>query len=516
MGVLAAALGGADSPLARALARLGLHADDIAVVSKHDTSTQMNDPNEADLHERIQAALGRTPGNPLLVVSQKTVTGHAKGGAAAWQVEGVLQMMERGVVPGNRNLECADPLLRDGACLTLGDRPIALAPQEPIRAALVTSLGFGHVSALLAIAHPDSFLAAVPEAQRDGLPAPRRAGAAPRARSAACAPASAGPRRCAARRPPARRPTTIRRRRRESRGRAAHRPGDAARRRRHATARPVTTLAVGLDIVTTTASREQLADAASGFVDATFTRGEQRAARGTEARSARSASPRASPPRRRSLRRGRARARAASRSSRRVDLREIEVVDDGHGRPALRLHGAVAAALERARGRARRAGAAARAPVAEPRPADRGRGRRAQLVLTCASSPTCSRRCAAGSRSPARCTRSARPRASRRSSRSPRSAWRCCASRSTPARRGRPPWPGPRRSSCASPACSPRRASTTSPTPTCSCRSSGGSSSTSAACRWAGSRRATPARSRRRWPTTSRRCTTSSRTPSPT
>ena len=167
MGILAAALGGAGSPLARALHCLGLTADDIAVVSKHDTSTQMNDPNEADLHERIQAALGRTPGNPLLVVSQKAVTGHAKGGAAAWQVEGVLQMMERGVVPGNRNLESADPLLRDGAYLTLGDRPIALAAQEPIRAALVTSLGFGHVSALLAIAHPESFLAAVPTDQRE-------------------------------------------------------------------------------------------------------------------------------------------------------------------------------------------------------------------------------------------------------------------------------------------------------------------------------------------------------------
>ena len=96
MGVLAAARGGADSPLARALARLGLSADDIAVVSKHDTSTEMNDTNEADLHERIQAALGRTPGNPLLVVSQKTVTGHAKGGAAAWQVDGMLRMMEVG------------------------------------------------------------------------------------------------------------------------------------------------------------------------------------------------------------------------------------------------------------------------------------------------------------------------------------------------------------------------------------------------------------------------------------
>ena len=127
MGVLAAALGGADSPLARALARHGLSADDIAVVSKHDTSTEMNDPNEADLHERIQAALGRTPGNPLLVVSQKTVTGHAKGGAAAWQVDGMLRMMESGVVPGNRNLECADPLLRDGRV------PHARRPPDPAR-----------------------------------------------------------------------------------------------------------------------------------------------------------------------------------------------------------------------------------------------------------------------------------------------------------------------------------------------------------------------------------------------
>jgi fatty acid synthase len=165
MGVLAAALGGTDSPLALALARLGLSADDIAVVSKHDTSTERNDLNEAELHERIQSALGRTPGNPLLVVSQKTVTGHAKGGAAAWQVDGMLRMMQTGLVPGNRNLECADPLLRDGAFLTFGDRPLRLA--EPLRAGLVTSLGFGHVSALLALAHPDTFLAAVPAQERE-------------------------------------------------------------------------------------------------------------------------------------------------------------------------------------------------------------------------------------------------------------------------------------------------------------------------------------------------------------
>ena len=159
------ALASAPALAARARSATASTADDIGVVSKHDTSTEMNDPAEADLHERLQDALGRTPGNPLLVVSQKTVTGHAKGGAAAWQLDGVLRMLETGVVPGNRNLESADPLERDNRHLALGDRPIRLA--EPLRAALITSLGFGHVSAVLAIAHPDTFLAAVPPEQRD-------------------------------------------------------------------------------------------------------------------------------------------------------------------------------------------------------------------------------------------------------------------------------------------------------------------------------------------------------------
>jgi fatty acid synthase len=150
---------GAAPALARELERHGLRADDIGVVSKHDTSTEMNDPTEAELHERLQTALGRTPGNPLLVVSQKTVTGHAKGGAAAWQLDGVLRMLETGRIPGNRNLESVDPLERGNVHLTLGDRPITLA--TPLKAALIASLGFGHVSALLAVAHPDTFLAAL-------------------------------------------------------------------------------------------------------------------------------------------------------------------------------------------------------------------------------------------------------------------------------------------------------------------------------------------------------------------
>jgi holo-[acyl-carrier protein] synthase len=106
----------------------------------------------------------------------------------------------------------------------------------------------------------------------------------------------------------------------------------------------VTTLAVGLDLVTTTSFAEQLADPASAFVDATFTAREQRDARAPEAirvqrLAARYAAKEAFLKAWSGARAGRAPQLAA------VDLREIELVDDGHGRPALALHGAVAAAL---------------------------------------------------------------------------------------------------------------------------------------------------------------------------
>ena len=227
MGVLAAALGGADSPLARALARHGLTADDIAVVSKHDTSTEMNDPNEADLHERIQAALGRTPGNPLLVVSQKTVTGHAKGGAAAWQVDGMLRMMESGVVPGNRNLESADPLLRDNRV------PHRRRPADPP----------GHPAARRARHEPRLRPRLRAAGDRPPRHVPRRrAGGAARGLPAARRPAPRGGRPAAPAHPP--RPAGGRapqrpapgherpRRGARGRGRAPHRPVVAAARRR--------------------------------------------------------------------------------------------------------------------------------------------------------------------------------------------------------------------------------------------------------------------------------------------
>ena len=108
LGALAAGRGGRNSQLAASLAKLGVGADDVAVISKHDTSTLANDPNETELHERLAAALGRSAGAPLFVVSQKSLTGHAKGGAAVFQLMGLCQMLRDGVVPPNRSLDCVD------------------------------------------------------------------------------------------------------------------------------------------------------------------------------------------------------------------------------------------------------------------------------------------------------------------------------------------------------------------------------------------------------------------------
>lgn len=165
-GALAAVRGGKDSQFARALAGLGVGADDISVISKHDTSTNANDPNEAELHVRIAEALGRTPGNPLYVISQKTLTGHAKGGAALFQMSGLTQIFANGTVPGNAALDCQDDVFEEDAFLVWPRKALKIGAPK---AALLTSLGFGHVAALMALVHPGAFEAAV--ARADGAEA---------------------------------------------------------------------------------------------------------------------------------------------------------------------------------------------------------------------------------------------------------------------------------------------------------------------------------------------------------
>lgn len=161
LGALAAGMGGRESKLVRDLAALGVAPDDIAVVSKHDTSTNANDPNESELHNTLAHAIGRADGNPLFVISQKSLTGHAKGGACIFQVNGITQLFKSGVVPANAALECVDPkLARDDHMVWLRE-PLNLGARGTVKAALATSLGFGHVSGFVGLVHPGAFEAAV-------------------------------------------------------------------------------------------------------------------------------------------------------------------------------------------------------------------------------------------------------------------------------------------------------------------------------------------------------------------
>nr|WP_155769688.1 type I polyketide synthase [Mycobacterium asiaticum] len=166
LGALGAGRGGRDSALVRSLAKLGVSADDVAVISKHDTSTLANDPNETELHERLADSMGRSAGAPLFVVSQKNLTGHAKGGAAVFQMMGLCQMLRDGVIPPNRSLDCVDDDLAGSSHFVWLRDTLRVGDKFPLKAGMLTSLGFGHVSGLVALVHPQAFIAALDPAQR--------------------------------------------------------------------------------------------------------------------------------------------------------------------------------------------------------------------------------------------------------------------------------------------------------------------------------------------------------------
>jgi fatty acid synthase subunit alpha len=77
----------------------------LGVISIHGTSTKANDKNESHVYNDIFRTLSRTPGNAVPVIAQKNLTGHPKGGAAAWMMNGLTQSVNTGIIPGNRNAE---------------------------------------------------------------------------------------------------------------------------------------------------------------------------------------------------------------------------------------------------------------------------------------------------------------------------------------------------------------------------------------------------------------------------
>ncbi|CAK4034469.1 sterigmatocystin biosynthesis fatty acid synthase subunit alpha [Lecanosticta acicola] len=127
------------SPFRSALETWGLSIDEIDLVSMHGTSTKANDINEPEVLSAEFDHLGRKPGHPVWAVCQKSITGHPKAPAAAWMLNGCLQAMASGVVPGNRNADNIDAAWQHFEHICLPTSPV----QAKIRAFTLTSFGFG-------------------------------------------------------------------------------------------------------------------------------------------------------------------------------------------------------------------------------------------------------------------------------------------------------------------------------------------------------------------------------------
>jgi fatty acid synthase subunit alpha, fungi type len=139
------------APLRGALATWGLTIDDLDVASFHGTSTVANDKNESEVICKQMSHLGRSKGNALLGIFQKYLTGHPKGAAGAWMFNGCLQVLNSGLVPGNRNADNVDNIMEKFDYIVYPSRSIQT---DGIKAFSVTSFGFGQKGAQAIGIHP--------------------------------------------------------------------------------------------------------------------------------------------------------------------------------------------------------------------------------------------------------------------------------------------------------------------------------------------------------------------------
>ncbi|CCH60013.1 hypothetical protein TBLA_0C02010 [Henningerozyma blattae CBS 6284] len=148
------------APIRGALAAFDLTIDDIGVASFHGTSTDANDKNESATINSMMKHLGRSEGNPVIGVFQKYLTGHPKGAAGSWMLNGALQILNSGIVPGNKNADNIDKILEQFEYVLFPSKSML---SDGIKAVSVTSFGFGQKGAQAIVIHPDYVLGAINE-----------------------------------------------------------------------------------------------------------------------------------------------------------------------------------------------------------------------------------------------------------------------------------------------------------------------------------------------------------------
>lgn len=128
----------------RALADAALPPETVDYISAHGTSTKMNDREETRaIHQVFGAHAGR-----LKVSSQKSMLGHAMGGAGGIEAVVTALSVHKQVATPTINLDAPDP-----ECDL--DYVPHTAAKTTIRAALSNSFGFGGHNSALVFAHPE-------------------------------------------------------------------------------------------------------------------------------------------------------------------------------------------------------------------------------------------------------------------------------------------------------------------------------------------------------------------------
>ncbi|KAJ2890222.1 fatty acid synthase alpha subunit Lsd1 [Coemansia aciculifera] len=150
------------SPLRGSLAVWGLTVDHIGMASFHGTSIVANDKNESDVLNTQLKHLGRTPSHVVPVVCQKWLTGHPKGPAAAFMLNGVIQNLRTGLIPGNRN---DNSIEKDFEAYDYALYLSKSIQTSGIKAGLLMSFGFDQVGGELLILNSDYLFATLTQEQ---------------------------------------------------------------------------------------------------------------------------------------------------------------------------------------------------------------------------------------------------------------------------------------------------------------------------------------------------------------
>lgn len=104
-----------------------------------------NELNEVSAIQTQLKHLGRSTDDPIKDVCQNSLTGHPIGAACAWMVHSGLQILDTGLIPGNRNVDNIDSELEKHDMIVFPSTNTRKA--EGVKAFSVTSFGFGQKGA---------------------------------------------------------------------------------------------------------------------------------------------------------------------------------------------------------------------------------------------------------------------------------------------------------------------------------------------------------------------------------